>query len=141
MKKLILLFIVAFALNSCTTEDNSPAVAYQLLPIQSCEMPYSFAYGATYEFQMFFKKPSSCHFYKGLYFEKQGNTRIVAIQSVLVESNSCIAYDNPNTEEGTASAKCSFTVTGHEPYTFKFWTGKNELGENTYYEVEIPVED
>jgi hypothetical protein len=143
MKKIILLFIVAFALNSCTTEDNTQHVTYELLPIQSCQMPYEFVYGQTYELQMFFKKPTSCHFYKGIYFEKQeGNTRIVAIQSGVVESNSCVPYDD-NTNEllTTTSTKCNFKVTGHENYIFKFWTGKNEQGENTYYEVEVPVDN
>lgn len=141
MKKIILLFIVAFALNSCSKEDESSHVKYELVPIQYCQMPYKFTYGATYEFKMFYKQPSSCHFYKGLYFEKDGNTRIVAIQSGVIESNNCVSYDNNNSSVPTDSTKYNFKVTAHDTYTFKFWTGKNEQGENTYYEVEVPVEN
>lgn len=134
--------MVAFTLNSCTTEDNNPKVRYELLPVDSCHMPYEFVSGQTYELEMFFKNPTSCHFYKGIYFEKQGNTRIVAIQSGVVETEGCVAYDNGSTTIlQPSSAKCNFTAVGHEPYLFKFWTGKNEQGEDTYYEVEIPIED
>lgn len=142
MKKLLLIFILAFALNSCTSEGNSPRVSYELIAIKRCIMPDSFVLGETYDLQMFYEKPTSCHYYKGIYFEKEGNTRIVAIQSGLVESNDCITYDynNPITP-GESSAHYSFKVTEHQAYIFKFWTGRNEQGENTYYEVKVPVEN
>lgn len=143
MKKIFLLLIVAFALNSCNIEENKPDVYYELIPIKSCRMPYDFVSGQTYELEMFFRQPSSCHFYKGIYFEKQGNTRIVAIQAGVVESNSCITYpdDGSSATGELKSAKCNFTATGHETYIFRFWTGKNQQGEDTYYDVEVPVEN
>jgi hypothetical protein len=143
MKKIFLLLIVAFALNSCSMpEESSPTVFYQLVPIKSCRMPYRFYVGETYELEMFYRQPTSCHFYKGIYFEKEGNTRIVAIQCGVVESSNCVTYpDGSTATEEQKSAKCSFTPTGNQPYIFRFWTGKNEQGEDTYYDVEVPVEN
>ena len=142
MKKIFFLIIVAFALNSCNKEEDSSQVRYELLPIDYCRMPYYFQQGETYDLEMFFKKPTSCHFYKGIYFEKQGNTRVVAIQSAVVQTNSCVTYDyQNNTSLQPDSVKCKFTATGTETYTFKFWTGKNAQGEDTYYDVEVPVEN
>lgn len=144
MKKIILLLILSFILNSCSMEDSSPEVSYELLPIKSCSMPYFFISGQTYELEMFYVQPSSCHIYKGIYFEKEGNTRIVAIQASVIASSSCVT--NPADSTGTnseieQSVKFNFTATGNEAYLFKFWTGKNQQGEDTYYEVEVPVEN
>ena len=143
MKKIIFLLIAAFALNACSSDDSSsPNVTYELLPIMYCQMPYRYVSGQTYDLQMYFRKPTSCHFYKGIYFEKQGNTRIVAIQSGVVESNSCETYDyNQTVPPETSKETFKFTFTGQETYTFKLWTGKNEQGEDTYYEVEVPVQN
>jgi len=125
-------------------EDRNPKVSYELMPIKSCRMPYFFVSGETYELEMFYIEPSTCHIYKGIYFEKQGNTRTVAIQATVIESSSCVT--NPVDSTGTnsefeKSVKFNFTATGNEAYFFKFWTGKNQQGEDTYYEVEVPVEN
>ena len=107
-------------------------------------MPYFFTSGQTYELEMFYNQPSSCHIYKGIYFEKDGNTRTVAIQASVIASSSCVAIpvDSTGTNaEIDQSVKFNFTATGNETYFFKFWTGKNQQGEDTYYEVEVPVEN
>lgn len=144
MKKIILILFVAFALNSCNVEESSPSVYYQLVPITYCHMPYRFTAGQTYELEMYYKQPTSCHFYKGIYFEKQGNVRIVAIQAGVVESENCVTYPDGNSATSEPKiAKCNFTASSNnnEPYIFRFWTGKNAQGENTYYDVEVPVEN
>ena len=105
-------------------------------------MPYAFIAGETYEFEMFYQQPTSCHFYKGIYFEKKpGNVRIVAIQCGVVESANCVTYSDAQEALESKSAKCRFTAEAGDPYIFRFWTGKNEQGEDTYYDVEVPVEN
>ena len=145
MKKIILLLIAFFALNSCTKDagENSPKVYYTLVPIYRCNMPYTFTAGETYDFEMFYKQPTSCHFYKGIYFEeKPGNVRIVAIQCGVLESNDCVTYtDTPEMPLESKSTKCHFTAQAGEPYVFRFWTGKDDQGEDTYYDIEVPVEN
>lgn len=145
MKNIILLLIIVFILSSCSAEEgNGQKVYYELVPIKRCIMPYSFVAGQTYEFEMLYKKPTSCHFYKGVYFaKKQGNLRIVAIQCGVVESNSCITYgeNNSTNSPDSLTANYTFTATGTEPYVFRFWKGKNAQGEDTYYDVEVPVEN
>lgn len=142
MKKLLLLLLVVFALNGCSTDtDNQPKVYYELVPIDRCQMPYRFTSGETYELDMLFRMPTTCHTYKGIYFEGDGNVKTVAIQSTVFERNDCEAIVTTSGNAPTlTSAKYNFTAGAPGTmYTFKIWTGKNEQGENTFYEVEVPV--
>jgi hypothetical protein len=147
MKKIVLLLLVAFVLNSCDAGDDSqPQVHYELLPISRCNMPYSFTSGQTYEFTMIYKMPTTCHSYKGIYFEGEGTTKTVAIQSVVYERSDCQVIDyssnaQPAPEPEISNYEFKATAPVGSVYTFKIWTGKDEQGEDTYYDVTIPVQD
>ncbi|HOZ74470.1 MAG TPA: hypothetical protein PLS51_00865 [Flavobacterium sp.] len=144
MKRIIFLLLVLFAFNSCSKDaGNGPAVYYELVPIQRCSMPYRFTAGQTYEFEMTYRQPSSCHFYKGIYFEKlPGNVRLVAIQCGVMESNSCVTYPvNSTSAPNPQKETYQFTAEAGEPYTFRIWSGKDDQGENTYYDVVVPVDN
>ena len=97
MKKITLLILTAFVINSWSTEENTPQVYYELLPIESCEVPNSFVSVQTYEMKLLHVIPTSCHFYKGIYFEKLANTRVIAVQSGVVVENTCTIL-NPGQE-------------------------------------------
>jgi len=144
MKRTILILLTFFALISCSKDEGtSTEVFYQLVPIQRCQMPYRFTAGQTYEFEMTYRQPTSCHFYKGIYFEKlPGNVRIVAIQCAVLKSSSCVTYPvNASTPQQPESATYNFTAEAGSPYTFKIWTGKDAQGEDTYYDVVVPVDN
>ncbi|HMI08300.1 MAG TPA: hypothetical protein VK528_12180 [Flavobacterium sp.] len=143
MKKILLLLFLGLVLNSCSTDSTEPEVYYELLPISRCEMPYRFTAGETYELNMIFKMPTTCHVYKGIYFEGDGNTKTVAIQSVVYERNDCQSIDyNAATAPNLTSEKFNFTAEGPgTTYTFKIWTGKNEQGEDLYYDINVPVDN
>ena len=138
-----MLFLIVLAATSCSTDGDQPEVQYELVPIITCEMPYYFTAGETYELRMIFKMPTTCHTYKGIYFEGEGNTKTLAIQTVVAQRNDCQPIEQIGTASPeTESAKYNFTPSGPgSTYIFKIWTGKNEQGENTYYEVEVPVEN
>lgn len=147
MKKILLLLLMAFAVNSCSSDEDGPEVYYELIPIYRCEMPYRFTAGETYDLNMIFKMPTTCHAYKGIYIEGEGNVKTIAIQSIVYKRNDCqpINYDSTNAQQPTGeptSEKFKFTASGPgTTYIFKLWTGKNEQGEDTYYEVEVPVDN
>ena len=145
MKKIALLLLLTFVVNSCSTDDGEPEVYYELLPIQRCEMPYRMTSGETYEFKMTFRMPTTCHFYKGVYFEGEGNEKIVAIQSGVYQRNDCQVIDYSSSvspEYEPVTKEYNFTAGGPGTvYTFKMWSGKNEQGEDTYYEVIVPVQN
>jgi len=145
MKKLLLFLFSLFALSACSTDDSQADVPvhYELLPIQYCQLPRSFTSGTTYEFEMFYKMPTTCHTYIGILLDGEDSTKKIAIQTRVAERNDCqpITYttvSGPGPD--LASAKFNFIAgdTG-TIYTFKMWTGKNENGEDTYYDYVVPV--
>jgi len=145
MKKLLLLLFIALALNSCDTgdSDSDAPVHYELLPIEYCEMPYRFTAGTSYEFEMLYKMPTSCYTYAGVYFEGEGSTKTIAIQTRVSEKNNCqpVTYNTVNGPgPDLESAKFNFTAgASGTVYTFKMWTGKDENGQDTYYDYVVPV--
>jgi len=146
MKKIALLLLAAFALNSCSTDDSQPEVHYELIPITRCQMPYRMTSGETYELRMIYRMPTTCHSYKGIYFEGEGDTKTVAIQTVVYQRSDCQTIDytssaQPVPEPQISNYEFKATAPPGSVYTFKIWTGKNEQGEDTYYDVTVPVED
>lgn len=144
MKKLLLLLLVVLGLSACSPDDNSnqPKVYYELIPIDRCQMPYRMTSGETYDLDMFFQMPTTCHVYKGIYFEGEGNVKTVAIQATVFERNDCEIIPTTNDVGAPNQTTAKYNFTAGAPgtiYTFKIWTGKNEQGENTFYEVEVPV--
>lgn len=145
MKKILLLLFSLFALCACSSDDSQAdaPVHYELLPIQYCQLPRSFTQGMTYEFEMFYKMPTTCHTYIGILFDGEDSTKKIAIQTRVTERNDCqpVTYttvSGPGPD--LSSAKFDFVAgdTG-TVYTFKMWTGKDENGEDTYYDYVVPV--
>lgn len=142
MKKFVTLFVLsvifAFTFASCNVSDDyNSDFDFELIAVDSVDVPEAFVFGETKQIKVYYKRPSTCHYYNGFYYEKDLNTRIVALQmSVLVNSASaCQPIENGETEE----ASFNFFVASSEPYLFKFYTGKDATGQNTFMEYEIPV--
>lgn len=79
MKKIVLLLVVITSLLSCSLNDDSPTYTYEVLPIDSYVVPASFTLGQTYEIKLKYQKPTSCHIYQGIYYDKNLNTRTIAV--------------------------------------------------------------
>ena len=136
MKKILFTLSIFLILASCNSDDE---VRYrlELIPVQEVDIPNSFQSGHTYTIKVRYNRPSTCHTYNGMYFDKQDNTRIFAVENIVFERNDCQDL-LPNLIE----QQFDFNVLNTSgSYLFKFWQGKNGNGENTYYEVEIPVVD
>jgi hypothetical protein len=134
MKKLILLFFASLSLLSCSNDDANNYY-YEILPIESYEVPASFNFGEVYTITLFYKKPNDCHFNQSLYFEKKDSTRIIAIQSSVIDRANCQPLPDQEPIKGTFQ----FEVLKTTSYIFKFYKGKDENGENTFEDVIIPV--
>lgn len=138
MKRILFVISLVFLLNSCTIEDDADNYHYEILPVDSYELPESFVFGQTYAIKIFYKLPTTCHGFEGFYYESHMNTRTIAIQSIVVNQNNCqpISVDEPAVE-----TILDFSVVYNEPYLFKFYKGKDENGVNIFEEVEVPVTD
>ncbi|OYU80946.1 MAG: hypothetical protein CFE23_06865 [Flavobacterium sp. BFFFF1] len=135
MKRLALLLLAIFALNSCSPSDDGPEFHYEVLPVESYTLPASFDMNQNYEIKVKYKKPSNCHYYQGIYYEKDGQTRTIGVQTSVLEADNCAPLD-----EEPVEVSFQFLCTpGNDHYTFKFYKGEDAEGNNVFEEVTVPV--
>lgn len=139
MKKLIALFALAlftsFAFVSCNLgDDNYPNYSYEFLPAETVTFPDTVRVNQNNDIIVTYIKPTDCHFVEGFYYDINGMTRTVAIQSrVLIDSN-C--------QELTATptpVTLKFAPTAAGEYLFKFYAGRDAQGQNIFDEYEVVV--
>ncbi|WP_130733309.1 hypothetical protein [Flavobacterium sp. J27] len=133
MKRIFFLLSIFLVLNSCNVDDGE-RYHFQILGVEEAIVPDSFELGNTYEIKLRYYRPTTCHIYDGLYYDKDLNTRIIAIRTVVFERDNCVPADSELVE-----ATFNFHVTNNGSYIFKFWQGTDENGEDIFYEVEVPV--
>jgi hypothetical protein len=140
MKKIVSLLALFFIFNSCDTSNDSPNYLFELLPVESVDIPTEFTLGGTYDITMHYKKPTTCHFFNSLYYEKSINSdntkniRTIAIEDAVLQSDNC-----QDTPDNMVEHTFKFTVTSDKPYIFKFWQGQDTAGNNIFLEIEVPV--
>jgi hypothetical protein len=126
MKKLILFFGLALLLNSCSRNDKQDeGVPYQseVLPVDSYVMPAIYAVNTVSTITLRYKIPTTCYAYNGFYYEKNGLTRTVGIETINYNDRNC-QPDGTNVYAASLNFKPIISGT----YTFKFYTGKNANG-------------
>ncbi len=134
MKKIVLFLIVITSFLSCSLDDDNTSYTYDVLPIESYIVPASFTLGETYEIKLKYQKPTSCHIYQGIYYDKNLNTRTIAIQTAVQNNQVCTQQIPPLSE-----VSFNFMVNNTGSYIFKFYKGEDANGEDIFEEVEIPV--
>jgi len=141
MKKILFLALVMSLtlFNSCATDDSNSDILFQFefLPVDSVEIPIAFNVGNTHTISVTYKRPSTCHTFSNFeYVQQTGNVRTVAIVNFVTIGDGCEPL-----EEEFKTETFSFNALDSEPYTFKFWQGKDEAGEDQYIVVEVPTLD
>lgn len=139
MKKLISILFMAIiavtAFSSCELgDDDNVNYHFELIPTESAVFPESFIMGRTYTIKVYYKRPTSCHFFEGFYYEKNLNVRTIAVQTSVIHSDSCTEMD-----EAPVEASFDFVPTSNGSYIFKFYKGKDQHGDNLFLEYEVPV--
>jgi len=139
MKKIALLFLAVITLSSCSPEEDEAQFYYEVLPVESFKVPQSVGIGQTYEVEMTYKRPSDCHFYDGCYYKTESSSTIVGIQTYVLDLNNCTTLE----DEAPIEVSFTFKVDGAQnlaqPYTFKFYKGKDTNGNDIFEEVQIPI--
>lgn len=109
----------------------------EFLPIQSVEYPDYLVPGQTYKMKVKYLKPNGCYVFDRFHTEEQGNTVIIAVQTMLRLGSDCKGTENVITEE-SFSFKCKDASTDgtNDSYIFKFYTGLDEKGNKTYFQIE-----
>lgn len=135
MKRLFLLCVLALSFASCSVErDDSADFYYEILPIESVDLPDEFTLGETYEIHLKYLRPSTCYAFNDFYYTSELNQRTVAIINTVYPNAVCEPLDN-QLEDVTFN----FKVTNSGTYVFRFYQGEDENGNDTYFIVEVPV--
>ncbi|MCF7559650.1 hypothetical protein L3X39_03300 [Sabulilitoribacter multivorans] len=136
MKKLLALSLTLVLFVSCSLNDDTVSYSFEILPVESVDIPSEFQLGETYPITVSYFKPSTCHSFKEFYYLKENNERTVAPITYVFEDNSCSTLENELVE-----ATFNFIVTSNGSYIFKFWQGEDSQGEPIYLIIEVPVID
>ena len=137
MKKYLLLLTVLFvslSFNSCSLDDDGTNVKYGTLSIIKAELPEAFEINKTYDIKVTYLRPNSCYYFEGFDVVKEDLTqrKIVAVGTEFLDK-----VCTESVEEVETVLK--FVVLYNETYTFRFWNGTNEAGENIFIEYTVPV--
>lgn len=135
MKKIILLACIVL-LYSCLNSDNDfSSFQYEFVKIDEAITPSSFTYGEIDSITVKYTFPNSCYSFYDLHYEKENNSRVVAITALVNIADSTVCSQATIEKEYTFAVH----VLQEEDYIFKFWKGKNSNGDNLFEEIVIPV--
>jgi len=136
MKSFILSCLLVFLLFSCSPEDDTVPFSFEILPIESFDIPNEFTLGGVFPITVTYKRPSNCHYFRDFYYLRENNERTVAIINTVFEENNCT-----DLADNTLTSTFNFHVTSNGSYIFKFWQGKDENDEDIFIDIEVPVVD
>jgi len=119
---------------SCSVDDDSTSFSFEILPVESVDIPDEFELGETYPITVSYLRPSTCHGFKEFYYLKENNERTVAPITYVFDNNDCETL-----EDNLVEATFNFIVTSNGSYIFKFWQGEDTDGETQYLIIEVPV--
>jgi hypothetical protein len=133
MKKLLIL-LVTLTVFSCSLDDDSLENYQDPMPIETALLPDEFTVGETYEITLTYLRPTTCHAFSGIYYQKHNNERTVVVIGTVFQSNGNCTDLNSELE-----ATFNFKATEAGSYIFKFWQGEDENGEDNYIIIEVPA--
>lgn len=142
MKKLVLLALLIFTIQSCELESDDPVWMPELAKVTAIDLPEFFEEGKSYDIEVTYVLPTACHIPQGINASREslyGSGR----RKIYVAGIAAKKYGEPECqEESTDLEKTgSFRLVVDEdmPYTFFLWTGIDQTGKDLYTEVEVPV--
>lgn len=133
MKKFFLVVIVLSFLGCSLDDDSGNNFAFEIMSIESVDIPEEFTFGSTHEISVTYTRPNGCYAFNNFIVDPDGNTRTVAVVDRVFLGGNCTQA----TEEATVSF--NFSVVHSETYIFQFYQGEDANGEDQYLIVEVPV--
>ncbi len=135
MKRVILLCLAFVFFASCSVDDdNSADFSFEILPVESVDIPTEFTLGETYPITISYFRPTTCYAFNDLYYLKELNERTVAPINYVFNRNNCETLNDELVEQ-----TFNFIVTSNGSYIFKFWQGEDADGESQFLTIEVPV--
>ncbi len=136
MKKIIFLITVVFCSlqYSCSPAEDDVNFHFSSLQVESVELPEDFNFGEVYEIKVTFIRPNSCTYFKGfdIYDTATTERNVVVVGSVL---DDVICTEKIEMVESSFNFEVIYT----KDYLFRFWTGKDEGGNDEFLEIAVPI--
>ena len=129
------LFIVLTVLITSCSIDEGESYGYEILPIESIDLPHEFVLNETYDIDFTFLRPTNCHWYYDIFISAEDENRTVGVTSIVYENSNCIEMNEDNIAEQTFR----FRVIYNQTYVFHIWKGTDVNGEDVYEVYEVPV--
>jgi len=120
---------------SCNLDDGASETSYVVLPIESIQLPSEFVLNEEYDIDFTFIRPTDCHAYQDVFVIAENETRTLAVTSIVYVNPSCEVL----TENNVAAQSFKFRVLYNQTYVFRIWKGADDLGEEIYEVIEVPV--
>ncbi|HLT54325.1 MAG TPA: hypothetical protein VKZ97_10550 [Flavobacteriaceae bacterium] len=136
MKRILLVVLTFAALVSCSLNDDSDNTYYEFVPVEPIDFPTEFELDSLYNLKLKYYRPTSCHAFNDIYYAHDSvDVRTIAIvTTVFADNNNCEPLVDVSHE-----VNFDFKALDIESYTFKFWQGEDETGEDQYITLEVPV--
>ncbi|WP_282134816.1 hypothetical protein [Seonamhaeicola maritimus] len=134
MKRVIMLCLTLIFFASCSVDDDSADFSFEILPVESVDIPTEFKLGEVYPITISYFRPSTCYTFNDFYYLKDLNERTVAPINYVFERNDCETL-----EDELVEVSLNFIVTNTGSYIFKFWQGEDNNGEGQFLTIEVPV--
>ena len=140
MKKLLLFCVLLVTAWSCSVDGDEKRVNFHLdfMSVQSVDLPEYFERGHEYEITVHYIKPTDCHYFQGFYYEPDGYIHTIAPQAMVLEDAGCRPFENLTVEEATFTFPCPDTYS-YGQYVFRFYQGEDNLTNQLFYEVTVPI--
>ncbi len=133
MKKLFFVLMIAASAISCDAVSEDNGTQYYISPIETATMASAYKVDSTSQIMIQYKRPTQCHIFNGFFYSVEGNTRTVAVEFAKLQQAECL------TDPTTYEIPLNFKPTAAGTYTFKFWSGTNSQGVDTYIEEQAIV--
>jgi hypothetical protein len=132
--KFILFLGVVFGLQSCSLNDDDANFEFSYLPIVSVDVPESFIQNNVYTINVSYLRPDDCTYFQGFDVSAlEETTRNVAVVGSTMIDKTCLE----TSEEVYTSFQ--FEVLYTSDYLFRFFTGIDENGDETFLEIYYPI--
>ncbi len=131
--RVLFVFLLVIGLSSCSLDDDGANFRLEIVTIEEASLPDEFVFGETHEIKVTYNRPNNCYSFNNFLFDRDGNQRTVAVVNRVLTDTNC------NNTATTSEATFNFLVLSRETYTFRFFQGKDDDGNDTFLTVEVPV--
>ena len=127
---------------SCDKEEPTAQPRQEFARVIPINMPAYFEEGMSYNIEVIYELPSSCHTPYGLGIEQKGNSP-EGLRHIFITGVSQLDPEASCTEDDEVDLEIQdsffISIDQDQPYTFYFWTGVNEDNEHNFTEIQVPV--